>query len=500
MLGKFYQFISSLTQLRPLHKNILCFALGLLSAFALPPLSWPILFMIGFGGFVVLLTSATTYKQCFNAAWFWALGFHLAGLYWISASLFIDIARYGWVLPFSLLALPSYLALIFGGVCSLVHNLRAKPLLHLVVLSIILTICEHNRGWLMGGFPWNMFGYIWADTLPIIQSVSVVGILGLTFLTLLAAATFGLLFKPLDKSSLIAISCVGILFSCIALWGTQRLETTPVTYHDNVNLRLVQPSIEQKERKTHDQRIMALAKIVGLSKQPSEKPITHIIWPETASPFFLNEDADARAVLKHIVPKGGAILTGSPSRIVENGVQKYFNSLVVMNDKGAIIGGYDKSHLVPFGEFVPLRNILQTVPVAVDVIGTADFTPGAGAKTLRAPNLPSFSTMICYEAIFSGRIVDEHDRPAFLLQVTNDAWFGDTSGPYQHLAMARVRAIEEGIPLIRVANSGVSAVVDPLGRIVTSLELNKRGIIDSGLPKALEPAPYFTKLQQYDIF
>ncbi len=500
MLNSFYQFATSLTQLRPLHKNILCFALGMLGAFALPPLSWPILFLISFGSFVVLLTSTPTLKHCFIAAWFWALGFHLAGLYWISASLFIDIVRYGWVLPFSLLALPSYLGLIFGGACCVVHKLRDKPILHLITLSIILTVCEHNRGWLMGGFPWNMFGYIWTDTLPVIQSVSVMGIQGLTFLTLLAAATFGLLFKPLNKVSLITLASVGIIFSCIALWGEQRLETTPIAYHDNVNLRLVQPSIEQKQRKTHEQRIMALAKIVGLSKQPSEKPITHIIWPETASPFFLNEDADARAVLKHVVPKGGAILTGSASRMLENGSHKYFNSLVVMNDKGAIIGGYDKSHLVPFGEFVPFRNILQTVPVAVDVIGTADFTPGNGAKTLRAPNLPSFSTMICYEAIFSGSIVDQTNRPAFLLQVTNDAWFGNTSGPYQHLAMARVRAIEEGMPLIRVANSGVSAIVDPLGRIITSLELNKSGVIDSGLPKALETAPIFTKLQQYYIF
>ncbi len=495
MLEQSYQLVTKLTQLRPLHKNILCVALGILSAFALPPLSWPILFLIGFGGFVVLLTSTASFKHCFIAGWCWAVGFHLAGLYWISASLFIDIARYVWVLPFSLLALPAYLGLIFGAACCVVHKLRGNPVLHIIALSVLLSLCEHNRGWLWGGFPWNLFGYIWADTLPVIQSVSVFGIEGLTFLTLLAAAAFSFLFKPLDKPAIITLACIGILFSGIALWGMQRLEATPIAYHDKVMLRLVQPAIEQSERRTHDQRVAALTKTIAMSQQKAETPITHIIWPETASPFFLNEDAEARAILKHIVPKDGAILTGSASRVIENGRRTYFNSLVVMNDKGSIIGSYDKSHLVPFGEFVPLRSILQTMPVAVDVIGSGDFTPGAGAKTLRAPGLPPFSTMICYEAIFSGQVVDETDRPEALLQITNDAWFGDTSGPYQHFAMARVRAIEEGIPLIRAANSGISAIVDPLGRIITSLDLNKSGIIDSALPKALETAPTFIKLQ-----
>ncbi|MDX1921714.1 MAG: apolipoprotein N-acyltransferase [Alphaproteobacteria bacterium] len=496
-IDTFYQFVTKLTQLRPLHKNSLCVALGTLSAFALPPLSWPILFFVGFGGFVTLLISTTSLKQCFIAAWCWAVGFHLAGLYWISASLFIDITRYLWVLPFSLLALPAYLGLIFGAACCAVYRLRTKPVIHLIALCVVLALCEHNRGWLWGGFPWNLFGYIWADTLPIIQSASLFGIKGLTLLTLLAAASFSFVFKPLDKPAIITLTAIGMVFSGLALWGVQRLETNQTIYHDKVMLRLVQPAIEQSERKTHDQRVAALAKIIRMSAQPAEKPITHIIWPETASPFFLNEDAAARLELKPVVPKGGAILTGSASRVIENGQRKYFNSLVVMNDKGSIIGSYDKSHLVPFGEFVPLRNILQTVPVAVDVIGSGDFTPGTGAKTLRAPGLPPFSTMICYEAIFSGQLVDENDRPQLLLQVTNDAWFGNTSGPYQHLAMARVRAIEEGIPLIRVANSGVSAVVDPLGRIITSLDLNKSGIIDSALPKALETAPYFTKLQHF---
>lgn len=492
MLGRLTHLFKLLLQQSQSRKALFSFACGLLSAFALPPLSWPILFIVGFGAFVGVLRSAGTAKQSFILSWCYAVGFHLAGLYWISASLFVDIARYIWVLPFSLLALPSYLALIFGAVSAALHGLRGKPILHAILLSVGLSLCEINRGWLMGGFPWNAYGYIWSDTLPVIQIVSVIGIYGLTLLTLLAATATSLLFIELKKSHLIFFAFISILLSCMALWGEHRLSTTAITYHDQALVRLVQPAIEQSERRTAQQRVAALSKIVSLSTEQSEKPITHLIWPETASPFFLNENAEARDALKRIIPKGGALLTGAPSRTFENDERKFYNSLIVMNDKGSVIGSYDKSHLVPFGEFVPLRSILQTVPVAVDVIGTADFTPGSGAKTLRAPGMPSFSTMICYEAIFTGQIVDETDRPELLLQITNDAWFGNTSGPYQHLAMARVRAIEEGIPLIRVANSGVSAVVDPLGRILQSLDLNQRGIIDTAIPNAL-PAPFFTR-------
>jgi len=500
VLEKISNSFANLTQQSVARKSLICFLLGLLSAFALPPLSWPALFLIGFGGFVGMLRSANSFKQSFIFAWCYAVGFHLAGLYWISASLFIDIARYVWVLPFSLLALPAYLALIFGGASAALHGLREKPIWHALLLSLLLCICEINRGWLWGGFPWNAFGYIWSDTLPVIQIVSVIGIYGLTLLTLLAGGAISLLFIPAKKSSLILLALIGAVFSCISLWGMQRLESIPITYHEKTLVRLVQPAIAQSERRTPQLRIAALSKIVGMSTVASEKPITHIIWPETASPYFLNENAEIREGLKRIVPKGGALLTGAPWRTFENDEKKFFNSLVIMNDKGMIIGNYDKSHLVPFGEFVPLRDILKTVPVAVDVIGASDFTPGSGPKTLRAPGMPSFSAMICYEAIFSGQLVDETDRPEALLHITNDAWFGNTSGPYQHLAMARVRAIEEGLPLIRVANSGISAVIDPLGRIIHSLDLNQAGIIDSAVPMALSPPPYFTKLQKFISF
>ncbi len=491
----FSSFFTMLARCVFARKALFCFLCGLLSAFALPPLSWPVLFLTGFGGFVAALRSSTTFKQSFALGWCYAVGFHLAGLYWISASLFVDIARYVWVLPFSLLALPAYLALIVGAVATCAHGLREKPLRHAVLLSLGLCVTEINRGWLMGGFPWNTFGYIWSDTLPIIQLVSVTGIHGLTLLTLLAGAAVSLLAIPIKPSSLVALACIGALFSFTGLWGMHRLESIPISYHDHGIVRLVQPAIEQSERRTPRQRIAALSKIIALSTQTADKPVTHIIWPETASPFFLNDDEQARDTLTRLIPQGGSLITGSPSRTVENGAQKFYNSLIVMNDKGMVIGGYDKSHLVPFGEFVPLRNLLQTMPVATDVIGASDFTPGTGAKTLRAPSLPPFSAMICYEAIFSGTIVDETDRPEFLLHITNDAWFGNTSGPYQHLAMARVRAIEEGLPLLRVANSGISAVIDPLGRTVQSLGLNQRGIIDSAIPHALATPPYFTRLR-----
>lgn len=475
----------------------LCFVFGVLGALALPPFSWPVFFILPFAGFVFLLRTVRNIKQSFLCGWLYALGYHLAGLYWISASLFVDISRYFWVLPFSLLALPAYLALLFAAACMLAHPLRKKTVRHALALTSLLFFSEILRGILLTGFPWNSFGYIWVEALPLLQSVGLFGIHGLTLLTLLVASSLSLALKPTTRWGYALIALSFGMLSALSLYGMIRLDATPTSFYDHIMVRLVQPDIKQEERRSAAKREENFFRILQLSNakpQNPDKPITHIIWAETASPYFLEMDQGARAAVGHAVPKGGAIITGTPSRREDSDGHRYYNSLVVVDDQATLVGIYDKTHLVPFGEFIPLHRLLNAMPIAADVIGNqADFSSGDGAKTLLAPSFPPFAPMICYEAIFSGTIADTHNPPQLLLQITNDAWFGDTTGPYQHAQMTKVRAIEEGLPLLRVANSGISMVVDPMGRILASLPLGTQGVVDSSVPRPLTQSTLFQR-------
>ncbi|HVY12714.1 MAG TPA: apolipoprotein N-acyltransferase [Alphaproteobacteria bacterium] len=479
----------------------LCLIGGMLGVFALAPFSWPVFFFPGFILTAFYLRHSWDWKQSFLCAFAYALGFHVAGLYWISASLFIDIARYVWVLPFSLLALPAWLSLLFALGAIIAHPFRFKPLAHATALACTLFLSEILRGMLLTGFPWNLFGSIWIEALPLAQSVSLFGVLGLTFFTLLAGTLASLLLDKPSRAAVISVVLSWALLSGLALWGEMRLTANPTQLNKSALVRIVQPGIAQVERKTYADRLAAMQKLIQLSLKKTVAQPTHLLWPETAVPDFVAEDAEMRRALMRLVPKGGALITGTPDKIVKGDEAEYHNALVVLNDGGHIIGIYSKHHLVPFGEFIPLRGILKAVPLATDVIGSrGDFTPGPGPRTLRAPGFPPFSPLICYEAIFSDGVVDPSDPPQLLIQVTNDAWFGTSTGPYQHLAQARLRAIEEGLPLLRAANSGVSAVVDPLGRTVSSLALNQTGVLDSALPLPLSHTTLFSRYGNWPVF
>jgi apolipoprotein N-acyltransferase len=221
------------------------------------------------------------------------------------------------------------------------------------------------------------------------------------------------------------------------------------------------------------------------------RPGSHIIWPESAASYPLDQDAVARQMIAKVVPPGGLLLTGGERFDVSSTPPLAWNTLFAIDRDGAVVARYDKRDLVPFGEFLPLRDLLSRVGLAKLTHGSIDFQPGPGRQTITLPGLPPFSPLICYEAIFPGSVVDPDVRPDWLLNVTNDAWFGRSSGPYQHLAMARMRAIEEGLPLVRSANSGISAVVDPWGRIQAQLGLGETGVLDSSLPQPLpQPTPF----------
>jgi apolipoprotein N-acyltransferase len=269
----------------------------------------------------------------------------------------------------------------------------------------------------------------------------------------------------------------------LAGFGAIRLATDTGAVVPNVHLRLVQPSIVQSLKWDPAAREGNFQRLLALSASPGEDKITTLIWPEAAATYFLDRDPVHLAALAAVVPPGGLLLTGTlrteppPAPPVH-----IWNSLVAITGSGAIVAAYDKVHLVPFGEYVPLRSIL---PLPKITAGSIDLSSGPGPRTLDLPGLPAVGPSICYEDIFPEGVMDSSRRPGWLLNVTNDAWFGFSSGPFQHFAMARVRSVEQGLPLVRSANNGISGVVDPYGRIVKRLALDDVGVLDAELPTAL---------------
>jgi apolipoprotein N-acyltransferase len=252
---------------------------------------------------------------------------------------------------------------------------------------------------------------------------------------------------------------------------------------DGVRLRLVQGNVPQHLKFQPELRAGILRKYIELSQRPAAQPITHVIWPETALPYAIQHEPEPIPALGQAAPKGGALITGA-IRVTAEGVEPWqvWNGLVVMDDQGRQVAAYDKVHLVPFGEYQPLRRL---VPASWTLVGAVDLSTGNGPTTMPIPGAPPAGPLVCYEAIFPGEVVDARQRPGWLINVTNDAWYGRSTGPYQHFASARMRAVEEGLPLVRAANNGISAVVDAYGRVEGSLALDDTGVLDTTLPKAV---------------
>ena len=320
------------------------------------------------------------------------------------------------------------------------------------------------------------------------------GTYGLSLITVALAASPALLAAN-GKLGLRAIPTA--FLALILLWGggAARLYWAEIPHFEGIKLRLVQPNIPQADKWRQEFREAHFEQLLSMSADPrgdQSNPPTHIIWPETAAPFFLANDPHRLRQIARITPPGGLVITGAPSASAKNEVPfRVFNSVVAINDQGQIAGRYDKNHLVPFGEYVPFRSLLSWTPLN---IGGTDFTPGAGPATLAWKGLPPLNPLICYEIIFPGRLFNPANRPQWLLNLTNDAWFGMSSGPYQHYASARLRAVEEGLPLVRVANTGISAIVDPYGREVARLDLGKRAVLDGLLPQPLDSPTLYGRL------
>jgi apolipoprotein N-acyltransferase len=387
------------------------------------------------------------------------------------------------------------MALYWAAATSLASILWMRGLGRVFLLAALLALSEWLRGRWFTGFPWNALGYATEAFDGLSQLAAFIGIWGLTFLILLWAALPAAL-QDKGHSRLRRAAVFLILASAVPLWmaGALRLKDEPNGQDQGPWVRIVQPNIPQSDKWRSDNAQQILDDLIAMSAVgpvlEGRSPLI-VVWPESSVPFLIDEEPDALAAIAEALPDEARLLMGSLRRTRRSSSepQRVYNSLFVLDGLGRIAAVYDKQHLVPYGEYLPLSDWLEPLGLRRLVTVPGSFDQGPGPRTLWTEGIAPFSPLICYEAIFPGEIVAA-PRPAWLLNVTNDGWFGFTSGPYQHLAQARFRAIEQGLPLIRAANTGISAVIDAQGRILQSLPLGSRGTIDARLPEPLPPTFY----------
>lgn len=473
-------------------------AAGGLAALALPPLHLVPVLMIALPVELWLLGGVRGWRGAFAVGWAFGLGFFAAGLYWIGNAFTVGAPGLVWAAPLIIGGLAAVLALYHGLTALLVHLSGRQGIARVAIFAALWTLFEMARGWLLTGFPWNPLGSVWMPVEGLLQTTAWFGVFGLSLVTAASLAMPAVLgWSTRNGGTWVMVSlCALVMLSIV---GSDRVPMGPTAVVNGVVLRLVQPNIPQSLKWRRDlsaehlQRYLDLSQPAASEGEEGETPsVTHVIWGETALPYSLDgvdqtaEQLIATALAaERIGNRETAIITGAVRRTpVGSAPFQVWNSLVAVDVSGTVRATYDKSHLVPFGEYVPLRGLL---PIEKLTAGGTDFSAGPGAVTLDIPGAPPVGPLICYEVIFPGAVANAQTRPEWLLNITNDGWYGLSSGPYQHLATARLRAIEEGLPLVRVANTGISAVFDPYGRTVADIPLGVTGAVNSILPRALPP-------------
>jgi apolipoprotein N-acyltransferase len=474
--------------------------LGLVLAAALPPFYILPAALIALCGFVWMLDGATTYRRAWLDGWLFGVGFSLGGFYWIANALLVEAARYGWMFPFALAAIGAGFAL-FPAFVALCARLAPAGPPRVVLFALAWVLIEWLRSWILTGFPWNMLGTALGLSDALLQPAAWAGPWSLTGLVLFAALLPAALARDGRLPRRRAFAGLAASLTVLALvWGagSLRLASHPTTYQEGVVLRLVQPAIAQadKWRSTLLDSHFATHIALSLSQPASEEPLV-IVWPEAAIPYQLLRKPTTLAQAAAIVPEGGALLAGAVRAAPDaSGVLQPWNSILVIDETG-IAATYDKHHLVPFGEYMPLRDAL---PLDKLTPGTTDFVAGPGPVVINQGKLPGFGPLVCYEVIFPNEIIGEEGRPDWLLNVTNDAWYGVSTGPYQHFQAARLRAVEQGLPMVRVANTGISGIIDPAGRVLASLPLGHRGVLDGTLPAPLSEPTLYARWGDWTLF
>jgi apolipoprotein N-acyltransferase len=483
-------------------RALLALIAGALSALAMAPFNaWPILFLtIPVAVWLIDGAGAGRLGGIPAAAlsgWWFGFGYFVAGLYWVGYAFLVDANTFAWLLPFAVMGLPALLALFMAFGFALARLIWTADASRILALAGALTVSEWLRGHILTGFPWNTLGYALTEPLALAQTASLIGLWGLTFIAVAVFASPAVLIddRQTTRRPWLAVIAALLVLAAMGAYGAIRLANEPTQFVDKVKLRLMQPNLQQDVKFNYAAKQTVMDKYLSLSDRATGpqssgvRDATILIWPESAFPFFLAREADAMAQIANLLPQGTVLVTGAvrpPDQPAGTRVTRAYNSIYVIDHDGTILSIYDKLHLVPFGEYLPFQSAMEKLGFVQLTKVHGGFIPGDQRRTMTLPNAPRMLPLICYEAIFPGDIVSRDDRPGWIVNLTNDGWFGISTGPYQHLQQARVRAIEEGLPIVRAANTGISAVIDPLGRIIARLDLGSEGVLDSALPKPLQ--------------
>ena len=472
------------------HPKKTSFLLGSLSVLALPPFYFfPILF-ISFSLFIHLLNNSTSIKKSFYIGYFMGSGFFAFGFSWIGNALLIDPLTFGWLYPLVLIASGGFFGLFWAFPAILSFPFKTK-IAKILAFSSFYVLFEWLRSFLLTGFPWNLLGSVFAFSPKMLQLASLTGTYGLSLLVLICCSFLSI---GINKKNLKFFSIPIILILFTYTFGHLRLKALNDDSVSNTTIRIVQPSIPQSMKWSKETAENNFQEHIRLSQKEGLDNIDFVIWGETASPYILDLEPEKLKEITKAIPQNGYLITGSVRlETNEEGSLQPLNSMFVINKEGSIINHYDKSHLVPFGEYIPLRRYLPSwiTPITNTI---ANFKQGTPHKIISIPEHPDFSALICYEIIFPSQIINKDNKPQWLINLTNDGWYGDSAGPRQHLVTTQLRAIEEGITISRVANSGISAIISRTGCILDEIPLNTKGILDIKLPSKLSTKTLYGEL------
>lgn len=479
----------------PLSKRyVLALLLGIASSLAPPPANFFPVFLAAFPVLIFMLDQCKKPASAFALGWAFGFGYFLFQLYWTPYTLIESPAKWWWAILILLAVLPLVLGFFSGALVGLLYFFCGKKnaLQRVVLFSALWALMEWTRGHIFTGFPWSLVGYTWTTSDLALQTTSVIGIYGLSFLSVFLFSLPYIWLINDEKSKKPAFLSAFVICLLVFGFGAWRLQNAQISYHPDVMLRIVQASTSSAAKWSEPEKWSNLQEHIRLSQLPSQKPIRYLIWPEVAITYtdLLTNDP-IKKELRRVISNDGYLLSGWMTRANDVNDRDFYNSMIVLNSNAEVVARHDKFHLVPLGEYGLFRKYFKNSR-AITVIN-ADTIEGPGPSTLHIDGLPPFSPLICYEIIFPDAVIKRGDRPEWILNITNDNWFGRTAGPHQHFAIARVRAVEEGLPLVRAAISGISAVTDPYGRVLSRLDLKEKNILDTPLPKALSEPSFYSR-------
>ncbi len=465
---------------------LLVFVAGVVLSFALPPIGWwPVMFISLPLVLAVWQKSPATLRGAASTGFCFGFGYFIAAFHWIGFAFLVDAKTYLWMMPFAVGGLAAFMAIYWTLAFSASHLLKRRGIPLVVSLPLMIAAAEVARGYFFTGFPWAAPG-LFADGMGgVLQLASLIGMPGLSYWIILWGMLPWVLWrsKPIISVRNVLPMLLLLLLPAGWLWGNWRLSHLPPETVPGVSLLLIQPNVSQDDKWRSDNAAPMFEQLIAMS---SNSDATHIIWPESAMPFLIDESAAGLTRIADALQPGQRLIAGAIRR--DKGVtpesDRFFTSILEIDEAGRVEERYDKWRLVPGGEFLPLAWALEPLGFRKVVSLPESFTAGPGPAAFDLGRAGRAGLLICYEAIFPDRLIENERRPQWLINVTNDGWFGHSTGPYQHLAQARMRAVEQNLPLIRAANTGISAIIDGGGRYVARSKLDVATSVRGSLPQA----------------